>query len=160
MSEPLKLVPPEDEKTIALQARLEAARAKRAELDGARAEREAASALEAEVEEEERKLANAQAVADAEEKHGKVGKGIAVVPTSHGVIIVKKPNHVLFRKWRDDDEMTSCAKMEEFITPAVVYPSKAEFSRIINDQPALIDTVCTQVAALAGFKLKGAAGKS
>lgn len=148
-----------DDPDAELRARLAAARAAREAIDDERAKKEASAALAAEVEEEERKLANAQAVRDAEEKYGPVGKSIAVVPTDHGVVIVKKPNHVLFRKWRDSDDMTSCAKMEEFITPSVVYPSRAQFGTIIQDQPALIDTVCTQVASLAGFRLKGAAGK-
>lgn len=157
MGEPLKLV---DDLNAELRARLVAARAARQALDEERAAKEADAALLAEVEEEERKLAHAKAVRDAEDKHGAVGKSLAVIPTDqHGVIIVKKPNHVLFRKWRDSEDMTSCAKMEELITPCVVFPDRPQFSLIIQDQPALIDTVCTQVAALAGFRLKGAAGK-
>lgn len=160
MSEPLKLLE-NDHQADELRARLEAARAKRQAIDDARARRDEQESLRNQVEEEERKLSSAQAVADAEEKHGRVGVGIAVVPTDHhGVIIVKKPNHVLYRKWRDGDDPTTTSKMEEFVTPAVVYPDRGAFAAIIQDQPALLDVLCTQVAALAGFKLKGAAGKS
>jgi hypothetical protein len=141
-----------------LEARLAKARAERAAVAQARVEREAAAELAALVETEERAAKDEAAVAAAEQAHGPVGRKIAVVETDLGVIIVKRPNPVLFRKWQDMGKATT-ATLDQLVRPCLVYPDVAAFDRILDELPATLMRLANEVCTLAGMRREEVSGK-
>lgn len=133
-------------------------RARRAELDRQRAERDAARALEEQLEVETRALADAEAIAKAEDEHGPVGKRIALVRTDLGVIILKRPNPVLFRRFQDQGKFTHEA-IDKLVRPSVVHPDGATFDRIMDELPATMIACANAVTVLAGARTEEASGK-
>src|SRR3954465_10224649 len=85
------VLPPSE---IALAERLQNARLERSCIAEERDKREAAAALLAEVESEERALRDEQAIEKAVAEYGELGGKINSFPTTLGVVILKKPNHV------------------------------------------------------------------
>lgn len=133
-------------------------RARRAELEKQRAERDAARALEEQLEAETRALADAEAIAKAEDEHGPVGKRIALVRTDLGVIILKRPNPVLFRRFQDQGKTTHEA-LDKLVRPSVVYPDGSSFDRILDELPATMTLCANAVCVLAGVRTEEASGK-
>lgn len=133
-------------------------RARRAELERQRAEREAERALQEQLEAETRALADEEAIAKAEDDHGPVGKRIALVRTDMGVIILKRPNPVLFRRFQDQGKTTHDA-LDKLVRPSVVHPDHATFDRILDELPATMTICANSVCVLAGVRTEEAAGK-
>lgn len=140
--------------------RLEAARKAREELAASRKPSED-EALEAQAAEEELALKNEQAIAAAEKDNGK--KAIAVVRTDGDVIIVKRPNSVLFRKFTDEvsknDGIASSDDQEKLVFSCLVYPDKPRFGAMAEEQPILIQRCLLAIADLAGAKRAELGGK-
>lgn len=141
-----------------LEERLRKARAERARLEEERALREPELALLEQVEAEELALKNAQAVADAEATHGPVGKKIRTVETSSGVVIVKRPNHLLFRRFQDSGKV-STDECERLVRPCLVYPDAATFDRWAEEEPGIIVRAANACAQLAGIRAEEVSGK-
>lgn len=139
--------------------RLAEVRAKRSELANKAAAREAARSAADQLEQEELALKNAQAIEDAETTHGTVGKKIAVIDTDLGVIIVKRTNPVLFKRFQDKASIKTddCDKLAR---PCLVYPDASTFDRIIEELPATLTRVANAIAALAGTRVEDVTGKS
>jgi hypothetical protein len=105
----------------------------------------------------ERGLRDEQAIERAEAEHGAVGKKIAVIETDMGAIIVKRANHVIFRKFQEngrDENGVNFDEAEKLVKHALVYPTRAEFDRIAEDLPATIMRCADAVAILAGIRVK------
>jgi hypothetical protein len=102
-------------------------------------------------------IRNEEALAEAVRSIGPVGKAIGTVKTRLGIIIVKKPNHMLVRRFRDKGETDSKA-WEDLIRPCLVHPSAEEFDRILEDQNVVLAAVGTMVLRLGG--LDDLSGKS
>lgn len=141
-----------------LALRLQAAKRERVRLEQERAEREEETTLLAQVEAEELALKNVQAVSEAEASHGPVGKKIRVVETSSGVVILKRPNHVLFRKFQDSGKV-STDECERLVRPCLVYPDAATFDRWAEEEPGIIVRAANACAQLAGIRAEEVAGK-
>lgn len=143
-------------------------RAKRAALLASKDQRDAEAEIFAALEREKRGLRDDEQLAAAEEKYGPCleygsgaasGRKIAVVRTDLGVVIIKRPNHVLFKRFQDSGE----ANWEEFdklVRPCLVHPDGATFDRYLEDQPAILARVAGAVATLAGIRMKELSGKS
>jgi hypothetical protein len=138
--------------------RLAEIKAARAKLAAAKIERDNEELFLAQIEAEERGLADDKAIAEAEEKYGPIGKKIAVVPTDLGAVIVKKPHHVLFKRFQDSQEATH-EEFEKLIRPCVVYPDRARFDTLLEELPASTIRIANACAVLAGVKMKEATGK-
>lgn len=148
-------LPPSD---IALTERLQNARIERARLTEERERRELAASLLEEVEAEERALRDEQAIEKAVAEHGPIGVKLAVMHTPLGVIIIKKPNHVLFRRFQDlgKHDVVECEKL---IRPCLVHPDKTEFDRYATELPGTIIPLANLACGLCGVKQGEAAGK-
>ncbi len=141
-----------------LRARLEAAQAKSARFSAeATAEAERTALLD-QVEAAERDARDKEAVLKAQRDHGPIGKRIAVIESKSGTVILKRANHVLFRKFQDS-ESTDVALLERLIRPCIVYPDVSSFDRLIEDEPALITVCANAVCGLAGMRAKEVSGK-
>jgi hypothetical protein len=141
-----------------LEQKLSELRAKRAALAEERAKQEAERALVEQIEAEERALRDDEAIAAAEAEHGPVGKRIAVVHTDLGVIIVKRPNPLIFRRFQDKGT-TKTEDFDQLVRPCLVYPSKTEFDRILEELPATLIRAANAVCALAGVRHDEISGK-
>jgi hypothetical protein len=133
-------------------------RAKRRAINAAREARDAERSAAELVAVEERGLAEDEAIAAAEVEHGAVGKKIFVVRTPAGIVIVKRPNHVLYRRYQDKGEATSL-EFEKLVRPCLVYPSVEQFDRLLDDLPGILIDVANGVAYLAGSRAKEQLGK-
>lgn len=142
-----------------LEARRAKAREERALLAKARAERDTQSMLVAEVEAEERALRDEQALAVAEEEYGAVGSRIAVVQTDLGMVIVKRPNALHWRRFQDKGDKIKSQDFEQLVRPCLVHPDVSAFERILEELPATLIHFADAVATLAGARSKEVAGK-
>lgn len=133
-------------------------KAERARLAAERSARDEARTSDDEMERELQGLADDQALAKAELEIGPVGKKLAVCKTPRGSVIVKKPNHVLFRRFQDSGA-DSTDEFEKLVRPCVVHPSPAAFDALLEEYPAALTAIATQVCALAGAQLKQLGGK-
>ncbi|MBA3841098.1 MAG: hypothetical protein H0X39_00485 [Actinobacteria bacterium] len=134
-------------------------KAERAKLRDAREKREAASSLADELARERRALLDETAVEKAVVEHGKLGEAIAAIYTTEGVVIVKKPNHMHYRRLQDKGEYDSKAA-EAFVRPYVVHPDKSTFDAYVESQPATLTQAFDAATYLCGARAKEAVGKS
>lgn len=141
-----------------LKARLAKAKAEIAEIQKAM-EPDEDAALLAEVEAAELEAANARAIAKAVEEHGPLGAKVAAIDTRLGVIVVKRPNHLHFRRFQDASEVTT-ETLDRLVRPCVVYPSHERFDAMLEELPAVLTELGREVSVLAGMKAKETAGKS
>ena len=151
----------EEKKTpeqIALEERLATARAKKRKALERREAMRAASAPRLEVETEEIEARDEEAIANAEEKHGPVDQKIRVVRTELGCIILKRPNPVHYKRFRDKAEQDTEA-FEKLVRPCVVYPDGVALDLILDELAGVLDRCANAVVALAGFRQKEAAPK-
>lgn len=132
-----------------LEKRLAAAQAELAAIEQAREARHAAAAERARVDEIERELSNAKAIAAAEESIG-VGK-FATVPTPAGVVIVKGPNQMHYRKFISAKELTP-DDAERLVYQCLVHPSRGEFQAIAAEYPGIPMLAAGAVVELAAGK--------
>lgn len=147
-----------DGKLSELEQRLQAAKEQRARIEQERFARAPELALLEQVEAEELAAKNAQAIADAEAAHGPMGKKVRAIETSNGVVIVKRPNHLLFRKFQDSGKV-STDECERLVRPCLVYPDAATFDRWAEEEPGIIVRAANACAQLAGIRAEEVAGK-
>jgi hypothetical protein len=112
----------------------------------------------AQLAEEKLNLANEQAVEAAEIEHGPVGTKIALVHTSLGVVIVKRPHVATFRKFQDRGK-TESKYLLEYVRPCLVYPTLPEYERICDEEPATLARCASALHTLAGVRLEEISGK-
>lgn len=139
--------------------RLEAAKAARLALAEARKPSED-ELLEAAANAEELALRNEEAIAAAEDKHGK--KNLAIVKTDQEVVIVKRLDSVLFNRFQDElakAEALSSDKVVEVVYKCIVSPDKPRFGAMLSEQPLLAQRCLAAIADLAGAKRVELGGK-
>jgi hypothetical protein len=129
-----------------LRARLERAKIESATIAARRDEGEELRALRDEVEKAERDARNAAALEKAELEHG--AKKIAAVYTDSGVVIVKRPNHLLFRRFQDAGEHSTMA-LEKLVRPCLVHPDGGAFETILEELPGTLLRTANAVTDLA-----------
>ncbi len=137
-------------------SKLAATKAARVAFEKQRAEKAAARELAEELAREELALKNAQAVACAEDEIG-VGKFIAL-DTDLGVVIVKRCNALIFKKFQDVGKFTTHA-LEQLVMPCLVYPTADEFDSHLEILPATLTRCADAIATLAGVRAAENAGK-
>lgn len=129
--------------------RLEAARAKRAEL-ARKADDEAEEATEA------RDADAEEAMLAAETEYG-VGR-VARVDTDRGAVVLKSPHSATYRKFRDEGKSNTAA-FEKLVRPCVLFPSKEKFDALCDELPATLERCANAVVTLAGFRAETVEGK-
>ena len=139
-----------------LEDRLTAARERRRAAEAERESLVEQHALVAQVEAEERAALDAEAIAKAELDFG--ATKIGIVKTDLGCVIVKRPNPVLYKRFRDK-ESAKTQDLESLVRPCLVHPDATRFDAILEEQPATLDRVADRVVYLAGFRAKEVSGK-
>lgn len=142
-----------------LEAELAAAEAENAAILAARAEREEIEALRRKLEEAANVKRDAPHIEAAEAKHGAIGKEIAVVDTSLGAVVVKRPAPMIYKRFQDRGEMKT-QFLEELVRPCVVYPTVEALNAILDEQPGALIHLANACAGLADRKRREQSGKS
>lgn len=149
-----------DQPTI--EERLAAARAKR---EAAEARREGLRKV-ADLEEEEREAVYQTALAEFEEKHGPTK--IRAVRIGPHLVVLKRGIEVLWKKFQTAAERAGKnpipnKAVEDFVTPCVVFSAlngrEVPLSEFLEEQPASLSGLATQLADLYGLKTQEDEGK-
>lgn len=140
-----------------LRDRLQKAEARRLEAERKREDLADSRSLEQQVTDAEIAAADAEAMADAEEKHG--AHKVKSIGTALGCVIVKAPNPLIFRRFQDRGEHKT-SDMEALVRKCLVYPTATALDRIIEEEPATIARAANCVVELAGFRESEVSKKS
>lgn len=141
------------------QKRAAEVRAELAAIAAQRDQRQAAQAETDELEQLERTLRDNKAIDQAERELGKQGRDIEVLSTQHyGVVIVKKPNPITFKKFQDVGDTTTTAQ-EALVRTCLVYPQGAQFDEIVEKLPGIVGRCALAVGRLAGVRIEEVTGK-
>lgn len=132
------------------QAELVALRTRRAELDAAREQRTELSDAEA-LEVERRAVADAEALLEAIDTHGRVDIEIAVVETTIGNVIVKRASRARFQRFQDQGKF-DFKHLDQLVSPCLVYPDAAGFAVMLEKQPAIMTHCANAISRLAGVR--------
>lgn len=140
-----------------LERRLAAARVELEEVERAREERSADAAKLAKVEAVERELSDTKAIAAAEADLG-VGK-FAIVRTELGAVIVRRPNHMHYRRFINLKDPGSDDAMRLVLT-CLVHPARAAFEVLADELPGVPILAAGAVVDLASGRRVEVEGKS
>lgn len=140
-----------------LQARLEAAKKKREAARQRREELESKGELERRVAAEEQAATDEEALFNAESEHGR--NKVATVDTPMGMIILKRPNPLHFKRFQDK-ESAKTKDLDQLVRPCLVHPTPAKFDAILEELPATLTRCADRVATLAGVRVRELTGKS
>ncbi len=144
--------------SAALEERHRIAKERRRVAEARRETMRAARERPDEVEAEEIGARDEEAIADAEDAHGAVGKKIFVVRTDLGCVILKRPHPAHYKKFRDKGEGDTVA-FERLVRPSVVYPDAVKLDLIFDELAGVLDRCANAVVELAGFRAKEVSGK-
>lgn len=136
-----------------IETRLAAARARKAVAD---ATLEAAAQLAA-VEDAERDATDAETLAA---QKGRRGHDWAAVHTQRGVVVVKRPDGAIFKRFQELTGDPSMTDIEKLVFPCVVHPDRSTFDRWYEERPAIATRCAAAIAQLAGSAASERAGKS
>ena len=140
-----------------LQERIARAQEQREQAEQKReAMRRSPAELRKQLEREEQAAKDAEALLAAEQEHG-VNR-VASIETEEGLIIVKRPNPLHFKRFQDKDKH-KVDDFEQLVRPCVIHPSKARFDEICENLPATLMRCANAVVQLAGFRARDLAGK-
>ncbi|AUX25154.1 uncharacterized protein SOCEGT47_056980 [Sorangium cellulosum] len=149
-----------DPAVVALEKELEAEREALAAAEAKRERDRQAAVLREQIEETRRRRKEEEALAEAEARHGPLGKKIEAVQTIEGLVIVKAPDGIKARKWMDQHgENPKAQACRELARPCVVYPSLDRFDEIIAERPVVVVSTANAVLKLAGLGGKELGGK-
>lgn len=133
---------PEDED---LQRRLRVANERKARFEDARQ----SSALARKVAEAEREAADLEVLEGLIEKHGELGDRLEALHTSEGMVVVKRPNSLHFRRFQELGN-AKLADVEKLVRASLVHPDATRFDAIVDALPATLIQAADLVAKLAG----------
>jgi hypothetical protein len=133
-------------------------RARRTALQAQRTTKEDASALQAEIAKERRAIRDEEALSKAIDEHGPVGKQLATVETDLGMVILRRPSALKFRRFQDKGSF-STEDVTALVRPCVLWPSAGELDVILDDLPATLTRLASAVVALAGHRGEDSAKK-
>lgn len=140
-----------------LEKRLEAARFRK-QLAAARRDKAADDRAELDlVEAEERDAADEEAIANAEEAWGGPKK-IAVIRTTTGCVIVRRPKPAIYKRFRDVGK-TKTVDLEKLVRSCLVYPDGNALDKIFDEEAGTLDRAANAVVELAGFRTEEVSGK-
>lgn len=128
---------------------LEALRAERAELARRREQREQRLEALAELEREQRALDDERALDEMVEKYGPVDKAICTVETDAGLIILRRPTSLKFRRFQDKGSFASDDVLA-FVRPCVLHPASAAFESILDELPATLTRLANALVTVCG----------
>jgi hypothetical protein len=131
-----------------LDARLKAAKTKKAEIEARRAAKAAEVASLAEVEAAEREAREAEIIESAESEIGPIGEKIAVVRSQLGMIIVRRCHKNVFQRFTDAASFKTKDYLQ-LVSGSVVHPDKATFDAMLEEAPGILVACADAVLRLA-----------
>lgn len=134
-----------------LRAKLAAARAPR---DQKQAELERA----AEIARLTQEIADEPAIAEAVDKYGAVGDGVAILRTPEGAVVVTRPKQAVWRRF-SDTKVTDGVAVYKLVRGCVVHPSLERLEAIIEKRPGALEQLGGLIAELAVARDADLAGK-
>lgn len=137
---------------------LEQERKALADIEARREARLRAARAQKELDETRRARKEAEKLEELEGIHGELDKGLRRVDTDEGMIVVKRPNHLHYKRFVDKGKTTT-EELSKLVRPCVVYPDKAEFDRILEEAPAALVRCADAVCWLAGMRKEESEGK-
>lgn len=140
------------------QQELRDVRAQRAALQAQRAAKEAKDEEASELAKEKLQLRDEQALNDAIEKYGPVGKSIATVETDLGIVILRRASALKYRRFQDKGSF-SVEDVTALVRPCVVWPSAGELDVLLDELPATLTRLASAIVSLAGHRGEGVAKK-
>lgn len=149
MTEELTTNNPSPETTGDGQAQLKALKAQRAALVAERERLNEAAELAKEIAAEERAIRDEAALQDAIAKYGALGVHVASVQTDLGIVILRRPSALKFRRFQDKGSF-SWDDVSGLVRPCVVWPAVGELDTILDDLPATLTRLASAVVTLAG----------
>ena len=136
----------------AQQDRLREIQAKRSALAAAKAGRLLPS-LDQQIETEQRALDDELLIERFETEVGPVGVKIAVLQSTVGVVVLKRPHRTVFKRFADKQSLKT-EDLENLVNPCLLHPSKTEFNTMLDDQPALLMRAANACSGLAGIRVE------
>lgn len=140
------------EQTQDIESEIHALRARAAAIAAARVQREEATAVTDELAKARRDLADEEAIEKAIAEHGRIDEKIAVVRSALGVVIVKRPSAMRFKKLQDQGADFSSTEVERFVRPSLLYPDPDRFDQMTEDLPAIWMDCCSAMFRLCGVR--------
>lgn len=122
------------------------------ELESARERRDARKTpaqIRADIEKARREAKELDIFADLETQHGEADKAIRRIDTLHGMVVVKRPAEMAYRKFSDLEKMTTSAA-KELAQSCLLYPDKATFNEWASEEPAILARAANAACWLAG----------
>lgn len=126
-------------------------------------EAKAAPTPEQELAQLERDCVDEKALDEAIATHGPLGKMLGTVATDLGLVVVKRPGMVAFRKFQDKTSERGSATTQEteaLIRTCVVYPALERLDVVLAELPGSLTRIADCACELAVGKARGTAGKS
>jgi hypothetical protein len=151
------------EQRVALQATIDAARAKRDEIETRRAAKRDVDDLQREAETATREAEEAETLERLEGEHGTDGVHIWSLKTDMGMVVIRRPPLVKYQAFLDKagrKNGPTQADQREFLRDLVVYPDRARFGKMISDMPALVGRCSDAAIYLAGWRERDEEGKA
>jgi hypothetical protein len=96
-----------------------------------------------------KELETEEALDAAVEEHGE--RKVARIDYDGGSIIIKRPTQALYKKFIDGKKQQSDEQLV-LASSCVLYPSKEEFNRLVQELPGLLSVVANAAVRLAGFR--------
>jgi multidrug efflux pump subunit AcrA (membrane-fusion protein) len=142
-----KQIAEEQEKTAALQAKRYPSKVEemKAALAVAKRERE-----------------HAEVVADLEGKHGKLNDKIASFETPDGLLVVRGPTMLEWKRYSTKSSGKGGAQFEdqdELVRAVLLHPERAEYQRQRDARPGIVGTLVQLAMKLSGLRIHDLEGK-
>lgn len=149
---------PEEQELKALRAELAAARSARESVEDERERSKGPAQLREEIAAEKRAAKDLEVLIRLEAEIGPEDKEIRKVVTTQGMVIVKRPNHLHYRKFADLEKVTSSA-CGELVRSCLAHPDKETFNAMAEKEPAILLRCANAACWLAGNRKELDAGK-
>jgi hypothetical protein len=163
MGDPTTAVPAanaDDQELADMQARIDAARARKEATQDRIAAAQRKKKLELELEAEERQANEAEKLEALVEQYGPVGKALAVLRTDEGhMIVARTPAQVHVKRFRTKKGFESPDAQDELARVSVAYPDKAAFDKLVERWPFLAEQVCVKAINLARARTQEESGE-
>lgn len=115
----------------------------------------------AELELSRRRRQDEETIADLERLHGKLNEGIASLDTPEGMIVVKCPDYITFKRYNAAAK-ASRATLEEdelLVLTCLLHPARDRYIAIRDKRAGIVTTLSTLALRLAGVRQVDLEGK-
>lgn len=155
-----ELTPEEKAEIAALEAELAAERARLEEIEDRR-KPSPIEAKKAELAAAKRQREEAEILSDLETKHGALGRRIARLDTQGGMVVLKRPVDMAYRRFteRQNNGKFSLEECDKLVRLCLLHPDPARFTTIVEEEPAVLVRATNKLLDLAGTRKDEDAGK-